>query len=86
MKRHIKGFDENINEAWFSKKPKDPKLEEINLKIRDAAYSLKTFGTLNKQGSFINGTKWAIHNLSDEEIKYLRENSSSDYFSFFGIS
>ena len=61
-------------------------MEEINLKIRDAAYSLKTFGTLNKQGSFINGTKWAIHNLSDEEIKYLRENSSSDDFSFFGIS
>ena len=74
-----------INEGWFSKKQKDTKLEEINLKITDAAYSLKTFGTTNKQGAFINGAKWAIHNLTDEEIKYLRENGDKDDFSFFGI-
>lgn len=74
------------NEGWFSKKQKDSKLEDINLKISDAAYSLKTFGTMTKQGSFINGAKWAIHNLTDDEIKYLRENGDKDDFSFFGIS
>ena len=42
------------------------KIEEIELKIQDAAYSLKTFGTMTKQASFINGAKWAIHNLTDE--------------------
>ncbi len=73
------------NEGWFSKKQKDTKLEDINLKISNAAYSLKTFGTMNKQGSFINGAKWAIHNLTDDEIKYLRENGDKDDFSFFGI-
>ena len=97
--KHIKSFNEaqenlNIsdvisskktNEGWFSKKQKDTKLEDINLKISDAAYSLKTFGTLNKQGSFINGAKWAIHNLTDDEIKYLRENGDKEDFSFFGI-
>ncbi len=73
------------NEGWFSKKQKDSQLEEINLKISDAAYSLKTFGTLTKQGAFINGAKWAIQNLTEEEIKYLRENGDKDDFSFFGI-
>jgi len=29
--------------------------------------------------------KWAIHNLTDEEIKYLRENSDKDDHSFLGI-
>lgn len=97
-KKHIKSFNEatenlnisdfskTINEGWFSKKQKDSKLEEINLKISDAAYSNKTFGTLTKQGAFINGAKWAIHNLTDDEIKYLRENGDNDEFSFFGIS
>jgi hypothetical protein len=70
-KRHIKSFNEHqenlnisdvrsskkTNEGWFSKKQKDSKLEDINLKISDAAYSLKTFGTMTKQGSFINGAK-----------------------------
>jgi hypothetical protein len=61
------------------------KIEEIELKIQDAAYSLKTFGTMTKQASFINGAKWAIHNLTDEEIKHLRENSDPDDHSFFGL-
>jgi len=97
--KHIESFSEHqenlnisdvisskkTNEGWFSKKQKDSKLEDINLKISDAAYSLKTFGTMTKQGAFINGAKWAIHNLSDDEIKYLRENVDKDDFSFFGI-
>ena len=63
----------------------ESKIEEIELKIQDAAYSLKTFGTMTKQASFINGAKWAIHNLTDEEIKHLRENSDPDDHSFFGL-
>jgi len=80
--KHIKIF----NEGWFSKKQKDTKLEEINDKISDAAYSVaNSFGTMNKQAAFINGAKWAIHNLTDEEIKYLRENSDKDDHIFSGI-
>ncbi|MCK9319388.1 hypothetical protein [Methanoculleus sp.] len=73
------------NEGWFSKKQKDTKLEEINLKISDAAFSFKSFGTMTRNGAFINGAKWAIHNLTDDEIKYLRENGDKDDFSFFGV-
>lgn len=72
-------------ESWFSKKPKDKKLEEINTKIADAAWSIKSYGTVNRQASFINGAKWAIYNLSDDEIKYLRENGDKDDMSFFGV-
>ena len=32
-----------------------------------------------------DGAKWAIHNLTDEEIKYLRENGDKDDFSFAGL-
>ena len=60
-------------------------IESINDKIQNAAYSLQTFGTLTKQGAFINGAKWAIHNLTDEEIKVFRSNTDKDDFSFFGI-
>lgn len=91
--KHLKRFNESyenlnisdVNEGWFSKKQKDSKLEEINLKISDAAYSNKTFGTLTKQSAFINGAKWAIHNLTEEEIKYLRDNGDKEDFSFFGM-
>lgn len=76
---------EKTNEGFFSKKEKDTKLEEINLKISDAAYSLKSFGTTNKQGAFINGAKWAVQNLTDEEIKYLRENGDKEDSSLFGF-
>jgi hypothetical protein len=66
--RHIKKF----NESWFSKKENNTELEAIESKIQDAAYSLKTFGSMTKQASFINGVKWAIHNLTNDEIKYMR--------------
>ena len=59
--------------------------EDIESKIKDAAFSLKSFGTMTKNGAFINGAKWAIHNLTDAEIKHLRENSDSDDHSFFGL-
>ena len=59
--------------------------EDIESKIQDAAFSLKSFGTMTKNAAFINGAKWAIHNLTDAEIKHLRENSDSDDHSFFGL-
>lgn len=40
---------------------------------------------MTKQGAFINGAKWVIRNLTDYEIKYLRENGDKEDFSFFGI-
>jgi len=79
--KHLKKF----NESWFSKKENNPELETIESKIQDAAYSLKTFGTMTKQASFINGAKWVIHNLTDSEIKHMKENSDSDDHSFFGL-
>ena len=60
-------------------------IEDIESKIKDAAYSLKAFGTMTKNAAFINGAKWAIHNLTDAEIKHMRENSDSDDHSFFGL-
>jgi hypothetical protein len=39
---------------------------------------------MTKQGAFVNGAKWAILNLTDEEIKYLRENDKEG-FSFLGL-
>jgi hypothetical protein len=82
----MKKFNEFTNEGWFSKdKDKDTKLEEINTKISEAAYSLRSFGSMSKQGSFVNGAKWTIHNLTDEEINYLRENDDKDDFSFLGL-
>ena len=52
--------------------------KEIEEKIKDAAYSLRTFGTMTKTAAFINGAKWAIHNLTDAEIKHMRENTDPD--------
>ncbi len=75
---------EGVSADWVNES-NDSKIEDIELKIKDAAYSLKTFGTMNKQGAFINGAKWAIHNLTDEEIKYMRESSDSEDHSFFGL-
>jgi len=78
-------------EGFFSKsedkklKSEDKKLNDIEEKISDAAFSLKSFGTMNTMGSFKNGVKWAIHNLTDEEIKYVRENTDKDDHSFFGF-
>lgn len=81
----IKKFN-NFNEGWFSKKQKDQELEKINDKISEASFSLKTFGTLSKQGAFINGAKWAVFNLTDDEIQYMREKMDKDSFSFIGES
>lgn len=64
---------------------KDSKLQEINNKISNAAYSLKSFAAFNRQGAFVNGAKWAIHNLTEEEIKYLKENSDKEDFSLLGF-
>ena len=47
--KHLKKF----NEGLFSSDKGDNKLEEIYDKISDAAYSMQTFGTFNKQASFI---------------------------------
>lgn len=44
-------------EGWFSKEEKDPKLKEVEDKLSDAAFSLQTFGTISKQGAFVNGAK-----------------------------
>ena len=74
-----------FNESWFSKKENNPELDAIESKIQDAAYSLKSFGTVTKQASFINGAKWAIHNLTDDEIKYMRENTDPGDHSFLGL-
>ncbi len=60
-------------------------IEDIETKIQDAAYSLKGFGTMTKNAAFINGANWAIHNLTDAEIKHMRENSDPDDHSFFGL-
>jgi hypothetical protein len=79
--KHLKKY----NESWFSKKENNPELDAIESKIQDAAYSLKSFGTGNKQASFINGAKWAIHNLTDDEIKYMRENTDPEDHSFLGM-
>jgi hypothetical protein len=60
-------------------------IEDIESKIKDAAYSIRGFGTMTKNAAFINGAKWVIHNLTDAEINHLRENSDSDDHSFFGL-
>lgn len=73
-----------IYEGLFSKSKKDPVVKEIEEKISDAAFSLKTFGTTNP-GAFVNGAKWAIHNLTNEEIDIIRNNTDKDDFSFFGL-
>jgi hypothetical protein len=78
--KHLKKY----NESWFSKE-NNSELDAIESKIQDAAYSLKTFGSMTKQASFINGAKWAIHNLTDDEIKYMRENTDPEDHSFLGL-
>lgn len=90
--KHLKKF----NEGLFSSDKGDRyrfgerliirnKLEEIYDKISDAAYSMQTFGTFNKQASFINGAKWAIHNLTSDDIDYIKKHGDKDDQSFFGI-
>jgi hypothetical protein len=79
--KHLKKFNEGI----FSSSKSDDKLEEIYDKISDAAYSVRTFGAFTKQASFVNGAKWAIHNLTQEEIDYIKKNGSDEEHSFLGM-
>jgi hypothetical protein len=85
MESYLFESSDELNEGFFDKKPKDEKLEEINLKISDAAYSIIGFGTTTKAGAFINGAKWVINNLTQEEIDYLRINGNKEDHSFFGF-
>ena len=80
-------LDETLRDEEAMENDEIPTLntEDIESKIKDAAYSLKGFGTMTKNAAFINGAKWVIHNLTDTEIKHLRENLDSDDHSFFGI-
>lgn len=80
--KHLKKFNEGI---FSSDKKSDDKLEEIYDKISDAAYSMRTFGTFTKQASFVNGAKWAIHNLTPEEIDYIKTHGSDEDHSFLGM-
>jgi len=79
--KHLKKFNEGI----FSSSKSDDKLEEIYDKISDAAYSVRTFGAFTKQASFVNGAKWAIHNLTQEEIDYIKTNGDKKDHSFLGM-
>jgi hypothetical protein len=79
--KHLRKYESNK----FSLGKEDKKLEEIYDKISDAAYSMQTFGTFNKQASFINGAKWAIHNLTSDDIDYIKKHGDKDDQSFFGI-
>ena len=80
-------LDETLRDEEAMENDEIPTLntEDIESKIKDAAYSLKGFGTMTKNAAFINGAKWVIHNLTDTEIKHLRENLDSDDHSFFGL-
>ena len=80
--KHLKNF----NEGLFSSDKGDKKLEGIYDKISDASYSMQTFGTFTKQASFINGAKWAIHNLTTDEIDHIKKHGDKDDQSIFGIN
>lgn len=80
-------LDETLRDEESMENDETPTLniEDIESKIKDAAYSLRGFGTMTKNAAFINGAKWVIHNLTDAEINHLRKNSDSDDHSFFGL-
>ena len=80
-------LDETLRDEESMENDETPILntEDIESKIKDAAYSLRGFGTMTKNAAFINGAKWIIHNLTDAEIIHLRKNSDSDDHSFFGL-
>lgn len=91
--KHLKKFNEELGpfhmddeeRAEYEKGRININTEDIETKIQDAAYSLRGFSTMTKNAAFINGAKWAIHNLTDAEIKHMRENSDPDDHSFFGL-
>ena len=65
--------------GWFSKKVTNPKLEAIEDKIEDASVSvIRSYGTGSPTAAFKNGANWVIHNLTDDEIKYVREYGDRD--------
>lgn len=80
-------LDETLRDEESMENDETPTLniEDIESKIKDAAFSLKDFGTMTKNAAFINGAKWVIHNLTDSEIRHMKENSDSDDHSFFGL-
>ena len=80
-------LDETLRDEEAMENDETPTLntEDIESRIKDAAFSLKSFGTMTKNAAFINGAKWAIHNLTDAEINHLRKNSDPDDHSFFGL-
>jgi hypothetical protein len=80
-------LDETLRDEEAMENDETPTLntEDIESKIKDAAYSLRGFGTMTKNAAFINGAKWIIHNLTDAEINHLRKNSDPDDHSFFGL-
>ena len=63
----------------------DPRISEITSKIRDAAYSYRTFGSLTKQAAFINGANWAVHNLTSDEISLIKDKGDPEGHSYFGL-
>lgn len=91
--KHLKKFNEELGpfhmddeeRSEYEKGRSNINTEDIETKIQDAAYSIRGFGTTTKNAAFINGAKWAIHNLTDAEIKHMRENSDPDDHSFFGL-
>lgn len=91
--KHLKKFNEELGpihmddeeRSEYERGRSNINTEDIETKILDAAYSIKGFGTMTKNSAFINGAKWAIHNLTDVEIKHMRENSDPDDHSFFGL-
>ena len=91
--KYLKKFNEELGpihmddeeRAEYEKGRSNINTKDIETKIQDAAYSLIGFGTMTKNAAFINGAKWAIHNLTDAEIKHMRENSDPDDHSFFGL-
>lgn len=84
--KHLKKYNEDLGpfhmddeeKAEYEKGRNTLNTKDIESKIEDAAYSLKSFSPMSKQASFINGVKWAIHNLTDAEIKHMRENSDPE--------
>jgi hypothetical protein len=91
--KHLKKYNEELGpfhmddeeRAEYEKGRNNLNTKDIESKIQDAAYSIKGFGTMTKQASFINGANWAIHNLTDAEIKHMRENTDPEDHSFFGL-
>jgi len=49
--KHIKKYNQEVSLI------KEDLTKEINLKISNAAYSMRNFGTFTKQSAFINGAK-----------------------------